>query len=87
MNKVLIIGGTAGIGEQFVRRFHSLGKKVIATGRNGEKLESLKKELEGLETSKVGCSLGHTSGTRTSTNLSLGTYSSIFPISQTCQKM
>ncbi|KAF1952276.1 NAD(P)-binding protein [Byssothecium circinans] len=52
INTVLVIGGTAGIGEQFVRRFHSLGKKVIVTGRNETKLTELAKELNGLETRK-----------------------------------
>lgn len=53
MNEILIVGGTTGIGEQFARRFHSLGKKVIVTGRNGEKLGNMEKELEGLATKKV----------------------------------
>ena len=61
MNKILVIGGTAGIGEQLVRRFQSLGKKVIVTGRNGSKLDALKKELQGLETSKVGFPFPHAS--------------------------
>ncbi|KAF2637142.1 NAD(P)-binding protein [Massarina eburnea CBS 473.64] len=52
INTILIIGGTSGIGEQVARRFHSLGKKVIVTGRNEAKLNSLAKELNGLETRK-----------------------------------
>lgn len=42
---ILIVGATAGLGEQFARRFHSLGKKVIITGRRGDRLASLKSEL------------------------------------------
>ncbi|KAF2799150.1 NAD(P)-binding protein [Melanomma pulvis-pyrius CBS 109.77] len=50
INTILIIGGTAGIGEAFVRRFHSLGKKVIVTGRSQAKLQALKKDLDGITT-------------------------------------
>ncbi|KAI0482580.1 NAD(P)-binding protein [Xylariaceae sp. FL0804] len=50
INTILIIGATAGIGEAFARRFHSMGKKVIATGRNEEKLKAMSKELPGLKT-------------------------------------
>ena len=42
---ILIIGATSGLGEQFARRFHGLGKKVIITGRRGDRLASLKSEL------------------------------------------
>ena len=42
---ILIIGATSGLGEQFARRFHALGKKVIVTGRRGDRLASLKSEL------------------------------------------
>ncbi|KPI45464.1 putative oxido DltE [Cyphellophora attinorum] len=35
----LIIGATSGIGESFARRFHSQGKKVIATGRREANLD------------------------------------------------
>jgi short-subunit dehydrogenase involved in D-alanine esterification of teichoic acids len=53
INTILVIGGTAGIGEQIARRFHSLGKQVIITGRSEAKLDALAKELSGLETRKV----------------------------------
>lgn len=42
---ILIIGATSGLGEQFARRFHVLGKKVVITGRRGDRLASLKSEL------------------------------------------
>ncbi|KAL1610458.1 hypothetical protein SLS60_002126 [Paraconiothyrium brasiliense] len=50
INTVLVIGGTTGIGEQLVRRFHALGKKVIVTGRNRTSLTALAQDLSGLET-------------------------------------
>ena len=49
MNIILIIGGTSGIGENFVKRFHQMGKKVIVTGRREQKLAELQKAL-GVET-------------------------------------
>ena len=42
---ILIVGATSGLGEQFARRFHALGKKVIITGRRGDRLASLESEL------------------------------------------
>ncbi|XXH02839.1 hypothetical protein Hte_009226 [Hypoxylon texense] len=53
INTILIIGATAGIGEAFTRRFHAMGKKVIATGRNRDKLSSLANELPGLKTRHI----------------------------------
>ncbi|KAL8780235.1 MAG: hypothetical protein Q9213_006557 [Squamulea squamosa] len=47
---ILILGATRGIGEALARRFHGLGKKVIATGRGQEqeKLCQLAQDLPGL---------------------------------------
>jgi short-subunit dehydrogenase involved in D-alanine esterification of teichoic acids len=53
INTILVVGGTAGIGEQLVRRFHALGKKVIVTGRNQTNLDALAQELHGLDTRQV----------------------------------
>ncbi|KAI1463497.1 NAD(P)-binding protein [Daldinia caldariorum] len=50
INTILIIGATSGIGEALVRRFHSLGKKVIATGRRKDRLDALAQELQDLDT-------------------------------------
>lgn len=50
MSKILIFGGTGGIGESFARALHKMGKKVIITGRREDRLGSLAKELPGLET-------------------------------------
>lgn len=49
MKTILIIGGTSGIGEAFAERFHSMGKKVIITGRREKKLDELKSKMKGLE--------------------------------------
>ncbi len=43
---VLITGATSGIGEGCARKFAQGGYDVIMTGRNAEKLESLKNELQ-----------------------------------------
>ncbi len=43
---VLVTGATSGIGEGCARRFAQGGYNVIATGRNNEKLQQLKRELE-----------------------------------------
>ena len=58
INTILILGATRGIGEAMARRFHSMGKKVIATGRGQEqeKLHQLAHDLPGLEVRIVRCS-------------------------------
>jgi hypothetical protein len=45
---ILITGATAGFGEATARRFANEGWRVIITGRRKERLEALRKELEGL---------------------------------------
>lgn len=50
MNVILIIGATGGIGEAFARRWHGQGKKVILTGRRGERLKQIQSDLPGSET-------------------------------------
>jgi NADP-dependent 3-hydroxy acid dehydrogenase YdfG len=42
---VLVTGATAGFGAATCRRFAKAGAKVIATGRRGDRLKALKKEL------------------------------------------
>jgi NADP-dependent 3-hydroxy acid dehydrogenase YdfG len=42
---VLVTGATAGFGAAIVRRFHEAGSRVIGTGRRGDRLDALKKEL------------------------------------------
>ena len=41
--KVLITGATGGIGKAIVKKFLSLGAKIVASGTNEEKLNNLKK--------------------------------------------
>jgi len=53
ISTVLIIGATSGIGEGYARRFHSMGKKVIITGRRADRLSALKQELTGIENRQV----------------------------------
>lgn len=50
MNTILVIGGTSGIGENFVKRFHQMGKRLIVTGRRANKLAEMEKSLLGLST-------------------------------------
>lgn len=49
MHTILIVGGTSGIGLAFARRFHSMGKKVVITGRREDRLASLAAEISGLQ--------------------------------------
>lgn len=45
---ILITGATSGFGEATARRFAAEGWRIIITGRRKERLEALRKELEGL---------------------------------------
>lgn len=45
---ILITGATSGFGEAMARRFAAEGWRVIITGRRAERLEALRKEIEGL---------------------------------------
>ena len=49
-NKVLITGGSSGIGLGIAREFLVRGNEVIVTGRNEEKLKKVKTENPGIET-------------------------------------
>ena len=42
--KILITGATGGIGNSLVKKFNDLGSKIVATGTNDNKLDSLKKK-------------------------------------------
>ena len=47
MNKTVVItGATSGIGLGCARKFAENGDRLILTGRNAEKLEAIKGELE-----------------------------------------
>lgn len=56
---ILITGATAGFGEATARRFASEGWRVIITGRRRERLEVLKRELEGLHGTIEGGTVVH----------------------------
>ena len=46
--KILITGATGGIGKSLINKFNNYGCKIVATGTNETKLESLKKEFKGI---------------------------------------
>ncbi len=52
-NKVLITGGTSGIGLELARQFVELGNLVIVTGRNKAKLKKAADEISGLHTARA----------------------------------
>jgi uncharacterized oxidoreductase len=53
MNTILVLGGTGGIGEAFARRWVSMGKQVVLTGRRQDRLDALKKEMPSLHTYRM----------------------------------
>lgn len=53
MHTILVIGGTSGIGLNFAKRFRSMGKKIIITGRREDKLNELKSSMPGIETYRM----------------------------------
>ena len=42
--KILITGATGGIGNSLVKKFNDLGSKIVATGTNENKLDSLQEK-------------------------------------------
>lgn len=56
-NKILITGATSGIGLELTRRYHALGNRIVAVGRNLEKLATLEGELEGV--TAIACDISH----------------------------
>ncbi len=50
--KVVITGGTGGIGHSLIKKFSDLGAEILATGTNDEKLEKLKKEFQEIKIKK-----------------------------------
>ena len=44
-HKILITGGSSGIGLSITRKLLALGNDIIITGRNLQKLEAVKEEL------------------------------------------
>jgi uncharacterized oxidoreductase len=51
-NTILITGGTSGIGYEMTKEFIKNGNTVIVTGRNEQKLQKVKNELNGVVTIK-----------------------------------
>lgn len=56
---ILITGATSGFGEATARRFAAEGWRVIITGRRKDRLEALRKELEGLHGKMEGPPIVH----------------------------
>lgn len=56
---ILITGATSGFGEATARRFAAEGWRVIITGRRAERLEALRRELEGLYGTVEGGTVAH----------------------------
>ena len=56
---ILITGATSGFGEATARRFAAEGWRIIITGRRKERLEALRKELEGLHGTVEGPAVVH----------------------------
>ncbi|HIV73918.1 MAG TPA: 2,4-dienoyl-CoA reductase [Candidatus Pseudogracilibacillus intestinigallinarum] len=51
---VIVTGGSSGMGKYMAKRFADDGANVVITGRNEEKLQEVKKELEETASGKVG---------------------------------
>lgn len=56
---ILVTGATSGFGEAIARRFAAEGWRVIITGRRRDRLEVLKRELEGLHGTLEGGTVVH----------------------------
>ncbi|WP_418502056.1 SDR family NAD(P)-dependent oxidoreductase [Flagellimonas sp.] len=48
--KILITGGSSGIGKGIAKYFHAQGWEVLITGRDSAKLEAVTQELKGIQT-------------------------------------
>ena len=51
--KVIITGGTGGIGYSLVEKFVQAGANVLATGTNLEKIENLNKNFKNIKNIRV----------------------------------
>lgn len=47
-NTIMITGATSGIGLEMTRRFHALGNRIVAVGRNRDKLGAMEGEMDDL---------------------------------------